>query len=263
MPKKTPTTTATKGKAPVKKSTKKEEKNPLFEKKSRNFGIGGAIQPKRDVTRFVRWPHYIKLQRQKRVLMHRLKVPPTINQFTRTLDKSGATSLFKLLNKYRPETKLAKKQRLLKIAAAKAKKEAVPASHKPHVVKYGLNHITGLVEQKKAKLVAIAHDVDPVELVVWLPTLCKKMNVPYVIVKGKARLGAVVHKKTATAVAFTNVDKEDVKDLTSIADLARESYNNNPDIRRTWGGGKLGQKSLASQRKKEKAIAKEKAAKEQ
>jgi large subunit ribosomal protein L7Ae len=262
MPKKTPTTT-TKGKAPVKKSTKKEEKNPLFEKKSRNFGIGGAIQPKRDVTRFVRWPHYIKLQRQKRVLMHRLKVPPTINQFTRTLDKSGATSLFKLLNKYRPETKLAKKQRLLKIAEAKAKKEAVPASHKPHVVKYGLNHITGLVEQKKAKLVAIAHDVDPVELVVWLPTLCKKMNVPYVIVKGKARLGAVVHKKTATAVAFTNVDKEDVKDLTSIADLARESYNNNPDIRRTWGGGKLGQKSLAAQRLKEKALAKEKAAKEQ
>jgi len=195
--------------------------------------------------------------------MHRLKVPPTINQFTRTLDKSAALSLFKLFNKYRPETKIAKKQRLLKIAEAKAKKETTPTTSKPNTVKFGLNHITTLVEQKKAKLVAIAHDVEPVELVVWLPTLCRKMNVPYVIVKGKARLGALVHQKTATAVALTNVDKEDVKDLVSLTDLAKDSYNNNNDIRRTWGGGKLGQKSLAAQRKKERAIAKEKAAKEQ
>lgn len=37
----------------------------------------------------------------------------------------------------------------------------------------------------------IAHDVDPIELVVWLPTLCRIMEVPYCIVKGKSRLGAV------------------------------------------------------------------------
>lgn len=37
----------------------------------------------------------------------------------------------------------------------------------------------------------IAHDVDPIELVVWLPALCRKMEIPYCIVKGKARLGAV------------------------------------------------------------------------
>lgn len=54
---------------------------------------------------------------------------------------------------------------------------------KPVVVKYGLNHITTLVEQKEAALVVIAHDVDPIELVVWLPALCKRMDVPYVIVK--------------------------------------------------------------------------------
>lgn len=54
---------------------------------------------------------------------------------------------------------------------------------KPVVVKYGLNHITTLVEEGKAQLVVIAHDVDPIELVIWLPALCKKMGVPYVIVK--------------------------------------------------------------------------------
>ncbi len=54
---------------------------------------------------------------------------------------------------------------------------------KPVVVKYGINHITTLVEQQTASLVVIAHDVDPIELVVWLPALCRRMDVPYVIVK--------------------------------------------------------------------------------
>jgi hypothetical protein len=54
---------------------------------------------------------------------------------------------------------------------------------KPLVVKFGLNHVTTLVESGKAQLVVIAHDVDPIELVVWLPALCKKMGVPYCIVK--------------------------------------------------------------------------------
>jgi len=48
---------------------------------------GGTIQPKRDLTRYVRWPKYIRLQRQKAILYQRLKVPPSINQFTQTLDK--------------------------------------------------------------------------------------------------------------------------------------------------------------------------------
>ena len=51
--------------------------NPLFEKRPRNFGIGQDIQPQRDLSRFVKWPKYIRLQRQKVVLQTRLKVPPS------------------------------------------------------------------------------------------------------------------------------------------------------------------------------------------
>jgi large subunit ribosomal protein L7Ae len=71
------------------------------------------------------------------------------------------------LHKYRPETKRAKRKRLLAAAQAKTEnKDAAPAeTKKPNVVKYGLKHITGLVEQKKAKLVIIAHDVDPIEVI--------------------------------------------------------------------------------------------------
>lgn len=48
---------------------------------------GQDIQPKRDLTRFVKWPRYIRLQRQRAILYKRLKVPPAINQFTQALDR--------------------------------------------------------------------------------------------------------------------------------------------------------------------------------
>jgi large subunit ribosomal protein L7Ae len=56
----------------------------------------------------VKWPEYIRLQRQRKVLAQRLKVPPAIAQFQSTLDRNTAAQLFKLLNKYRPETKAGK-----------------------------------------------------------------------------------------------------------------------------------------------------------
>lgn len=43
-----------------------------------------------------------------------------LNQFTKTLDKNQAESLFKLLLKYRPETKTEKRERLVAEAEARA-----------------------------------------------------------------------------------------------------------------------------------------------
>ena len=70
-------------------------------------------------------------------------------------------------------------------------------------------------------MVVIAHDVDPIELVVYLPALCRKMGVPYVIVKGKARLGTVVHKKTAAVLTIEDVKSEDQRELTTIISAAK------------------------------------------
>jgi len=61
--------------------------NPLFDKRPRSFGIGGDIQPKRDLCRFVKWPKYFWLQRQKAVLHQRLKVPPPIHLFKQSLNR--------------------------------------------------------------------------------------------------------------------------------------------------------------------------------
>lgn len=161
----------------------------------------------------VKWPEYVRLQRQKKILNLRLKVPPAIAQFSNALDRNTAAQTFKLLNKYKPETKAEKKERLLKEATAVnegKKKEDV--SKKPYAVKYGLNHVVGLIENKKATLVLIPNDVDPIELVIFLPALCRKMGVPYAIVKGKARLGVVVHKKvyslTFTSFGDSNRDSD-------------------------------------------------------
>jgi large subunit ribosomal protein L7Ae len=92
----------------------------LFEKRPKNFSIGQDIQPKRDPTRFIKWPCYIRLQWQRAILYKRLKVPPAINQFSQALDMPTATQLLKFAHKYRPETKQEKKQRLLAHAEKKS-----------------------------------------------------------------------------------------------------------------------------------------------
>ncbi|KAI1913947.1 60S ribosomal protein L8 [Ophidiomyces ophidiicola] len=235
---------------------KKGQKNPLIEKRSRNFGIGQDIQPKRNLSRMVKWPEYVRLQRQKKILNLRLKVPPAIAQFQNTLDRNTAAQAFKLLNKYRPESKAEKKERLHKEATAvEAGQKKEDVSKKPYAVKYGLNHVVGLIENKKASLVLIPNDVDPIELVVFLPALCRKMGVPYAIVKGKARLGTVVHKKTAAVVALTEVRAEDKTEFSKLVSAIKEGYSEKyEESKRHWGGGIMGAKAVSRQEKKRRAI---------
>jgi len=240
---------------------KKEEKTPagpIWEKKPKNFGIGQDIQPRRDLARYVKWPQYVRIQRQRKVLYQRLKVPPSINQFQNALDRNLSINLFKLLHKYRPEDKATKKERLQAAAEKKEAGEDEESKKKPIYVKFGINHITKLCEQKKAQLVCIAHDVDPIELVMWLPAVCRKMDIPYCIVKSKSRLGALVHQKTATAVALTSVRSEDRHEFSQLVTAIRQQYNENGKmIERTGGGGIMGAKSQAKTAKIEKALQKE------
>lgn len=77
---------------------------------------------------------------------------------------SLATQMFKLLDKYRPESKQAKKQRLRARAQVRAAGKTDTPPKRPFVVRQGVNTVTSLIEQKKAQLVVIAHDVDPIEV---------------------------------------------------------------------------------------------------
>merc|ERR1711912_130575 len=219
-------------------------------KKPRTFSIGGDVLPKRKLNRFVKWPKYVRLQRSKMTLLKRIKIPPAINQFSNTFDKRQASQLFRLLNNLKPETKTEKKERRTEQAAKVAAGESA-SSKKPVSVKMGLNHVTTLIEEKKAKLVVIAHDVDPIEVIVWLPSLCKARGVLYCIVKSKARLGAVVGMKTATCLAITDVKPENKGDLASVIQMAEANFNDvHDDAMRKWGDAQPSGRQLAATAKR-------------
>lgn len=89
------------------------------------------------------------------------------------------------------------------------------------------------------------------------------MGVPYCIVKGKARVGKLVHRKTCTTLALCNVDNADRANFSKIVESIKTNYNDRYDeIRKHWGGGLLGPKSMARIAKIEKAKARELAQKQ-
>merc|ERR1711981_1416437 len=174
------------------------------------------------------------MQRQKRILYQRLRVPPAVNQFTKTLQNNQSKNLWRLLAKYTPEAKKDKVARLRNAAQNKADgKEA--DTKKPTFLKFGLNHVTSLV--------VIAHDVDPIELVLWLPSLCRNKGVPYVIVKDKARLGRVCRQSTASCVAITSVKNEDKNDLEKLCTLGRNEFLESGAAHNTYGAPVMGIKA--------------------
>ena len=237
----------------VKASKKKIiiQKHPLSQPSPKNFRFGNDVRPSIVKSRFVKFPRYVELQRQKRILMKRLKCPPALAQFFDPLDKDSTNKLFKVLEKYVPETKKEKKERL-KNEAKENVKGKKKDGEKPVALKYGLNHVTYLVEQKRAKLVLIAADIDPIETVVFLPTLCKTMDVPYAIVPSKARLGNFVGKKTATCVALTDF-KDNAPDLENYCKNFREKFKGPPSHSHK---PEKGVKAIAKEKKAQKLLAK-------
>ncbi len=68
-------------------------------------------------------------------------------------------------------------------------------------IKKGTNETTKAVERGLAKLVLIAEDVDPPEIVAHLPLLCEEKKIPYVYVPSKKRLGEAAGIEVAAASA--------------------------------------------------------------
>lgn len=79
-------------------------------------------------------------------------------------------------------------------------------------VKKGTNETTKAVERGQAKLVVIAEDVDPPEIVAHLPLLCDEKKVPYVYVPSKQKLGQAAGIEVAAA-SVAVVDVGGAKDL--------------------------------------------------
>ena len=228
------------------------QKHPLAQPSPKNFRHGNDIRPRIVKSRFVKFPRYVQLQRQKRILMKRLKCPPALAQFFDPLDKDTFRKIFRILQKYSPETRKEKKERLKEEAKEKMKDKKKKEGKKPIYLKSGLNHVTYLIEQKRAKLVLIAADVDPIETVVFLPSLCKSMEIPYAIVSSKERLGYLVGKKTSTCVALTDF-KDNAVELENMCKIFIERFQGPPLHSRK---PEKGSKALNQEKKAEKLLSK-------
>jgi large subunit ribosomal protein L7Ae len=226
------------------------------------FSIGGDLPPRRkvDLTHFVRWPRYVWRQRRIRILQNRLKIPAPVHQFSKTADATERKAIFTFAAKYQPESKKERKARHLAIAASKTSKgkdAAVPP--KKLSLRCGIKCVTRLIEQKRAKLVLIAHDVTPLELVLCLPALCRAQDIPYVIVRGKALLGKLCGFKQAAVVAFDKINPEDGGKFASLVESIKTGYLTRTEETRLRSGGlKLGRKSqdkLAARQARARKIA--------
>ena len=68
--------------------------------------------------------------------------------------------------------------------------EALQIASETGKVCKGTNETTKAVERGRAKLVVIAEDVDPPEVVAHLPLLCDERKISYVFVPSKKKLGS-------------------------------------------------------------------------
>ncbi len=81
-------------------------------------------------------------------------------------------------------------------------------------VRKGTNETTKAIERGLAKLVLIAEDVDPPEVVMHLPLLCEEKKVPYLYVPSKKKLGEAAGIEVAAA-SVAIVEEGGAKDLVS------------------------------------------------
>ncbi|RLF05805.1 MAG: 50S ribosomal protein L7ae [Thermoprotei archaeon] len=90
--------------------------------------------------------------------------------------------------------------------------EALNVARETGSIKKGTNETTKAVERGLAKLVLIAEDVDPPEIVAHLPLLCDEKKVPYVYVPSKQKLGKAAGLEVNAASACI-IDPGKAKDL--------------------------------------------------
>lgn len=85
---------------------------------------------------------------------------------------------------------------------AEAAYEALRIAKDTGKIRRGTNETTKSVERGQAKLVLIAEDVDPPEVVAHLPLLCEERKVPYIYVPSKEKLGEAsgIEVRAASAV---------------------------------------------------------------
>ena len=92
----------------------------------------------------------------------------------------------------------------------------VEKARKSGKIDKGINEVTKAVERGVAKLVVVASDVSPKELIYHIPILCKEKGIKYVEVDSKDKLGVAVGIGVAcSAIAVISAGDAD-KEIASL-----------------------------------------------
>lgn len=84
---------------------------------------------------------------------------------------------------------------------AEAAYEALKIAAESGKIRKGTNEATKAIERGRAKLVLVAEDVEPPEIVAHIPMLCDERKAPYVYVPEKRRLGEAAGLMVGSAAA--------------------------------------------------------------
>ncbi len=79
--------------------------------------------------------------------------------------------------------------------------EALRVAHQSGKVKKGTNEVTKAIERGISKLVIIAEDVEPPEVVAHLPILCEERGAAYAFVPSRQELGKALGIDVTSAAA--------------------------------------------------------------
>ena len=100
--------------------------------------------------------------------------------------------------------------------------EAIEIAKSTGKIRKGTNEATKALERGVAKLVAVAKDVSPPEIVMHLPLLAKEKGVPCIKVSSKEELGAAVGLDVGTS-AVAVIDAGEAKNLIKeVAEATKE-----------------------------------------
>ena len=100
--------------------------------------------------------------------------------------------------------------------------EAVEIAKATGKLRKGTNEVTKAIERSQAKLVVVAQDISPPEIVMHLPLLAKEKGILFVHVPSKEELGAAAGLSVATG-SVAIVQEGDAKEL--IKEIAREAQS--------------------------------------
>lgn len=100
--------------------------------------------------------------------------------------------------------------------------ELVEVAKSTGKLKKGVNEVTKAVERGAAKLVLIANDVNPPEIIMHLSPLCKEKGIKLIIVQKKEELGTAAGLPVATVAVAVVEEGEGKKLLREIVEKAKD-----------------------------------------